>query len=140
MALGKCVVAAGLLAIVGALNPASAKITQYECKFAYEQSRGGGWIPEMLILTEDDVKGEIMVFDPVIKHFIGNPIKARLSGRTNVRSTYTWELVYRNKGQGGRMIYSLSYFSNGQPAKMKGEPGGYDNSWSAEGTCKVSKG
>lgn len=132
--------AVGLLAIVGALNPAAAKITQYECKFAYEPARGGGWIPEMLILTDDDVKGEIMVFDPVIKHFIGNPIEARLSGRTKVRSTYTWELVYRNKGQGGRMIYTLSYFSNGHPAKMKGEPGGYDNSWSAEGTCKVSKG
>ncbi|MBL9064349.1 hypothetical protein [Tabrizicola sp.] len=140
MALGKCAVAVGLLAIVGALNPAAAKITQYECKFPYEAARGGGWIPEILILTDDDVKGEIMVFDPIIKHFVGNPIDARLSGRTKVRSTYTWELVFRNKGQGGRMIYTFSYFSNGQPAKMKGEPGGYRGNWSAEGTCKVSKG
>lgn len=42
---------------------------------------------EILILTDDDVKGEIMVFDPIIKHFVGNPIDARLSGRTKVRST-----------------------------------------------------
>ncbi|MBN8632488.1 MAG: hypothetical protein J0L76_16745 [Rhodobacterales bacterium] len=140
MALVKCVVAAGLLAVVGDLTPAVAKTTQYECRFEYESGRGGGWIPEMLILTDDDVKGEIVVFDPIIKHFVGSPIPARLSARTKVRSTYTWEVVFRNKGQGGRMIYTLSHFSNGQPAKMKAEPGGFDNSWSGEGTCKVSKG
>ncbi|WP_374392155.1 hypothetical protein [Tabrizicola sp.] len=140
MAFGKYAVAVGFLAISGAFGPAAAKITQYECKFPYEEARGGGWIPEILILTDDDVKGEITVFDPVIKHFVGNPIPAKLSGRTKARSTYTWELSYRNRGQGGRMIYTFSYFNNGQPAKMKGEPGGYDNSWTGEGTCKVSKG
>jgi len=128
------------LAIVGALNPASAKITQYECKFLQEAGRGGGWIPEMLILTDDDVKGEIMVFDPVIKHFVGNPIKAKLLARTNVRSTYKWEVKIEAGGDQPRMAYTLSYRSNGQPATMSARPGGYDNSFTADGTCKVSKG
>jgi hypothetical protein len=140
MAMRKGLTAMAILAICGTISPALAKITQYECKFPYEKARGGGWIPEILILTDDDAKGEIIVFDPVIKHFVGNPIKAKLSSRTNARSTYTWELSYRNKGQGGRMIYTFSYFNKGQRAKMKGEPGGFDNSWTGEGTCKVSQG
>ena len=140
MAFGKCALAFGLMAICGAVQPALAKITQYECRFPQENPRGGGWIPTMLILTEDDVKGEIIVFDPLIKHFIGTPIKARLSARTKVRSTYSWEVKTANKGQYARMAYTLSYRSNGQPATMSARPGGYRNSFSAEGTCKVSKG
>ena len=65
MAFGKCALAFGLMAICGAVQPALAKITQYECRFPQEIPRGGGWIPTMLILTEDDVKGEIIVFDPL---------------------------------------------------------------------------
>lgn len=140
MAFGKYAVAVAFLAISGAFDPVAAKITQYECEFVYEQARGGGWIPELLILTDDDEKGEIIVYDPVIKHFVGNPIEARLSGRTKARSTYTWEFSYRNRGQGGRMIYTFSYFNDGHHATMRGSPGGYDNSWTGEGTCKVSKG
>jgi len=140
MAFGKYAVAVGLMAVCGAFQPAAAKITQYECKFPGESARSGGWIPDMLILTEDDVKGEIMVFDPLIKHFIGTPIKAKLSARTKVRSTYSWEVKMENKGKHTRMAYTLSYRSNGQPATMSARPGGYRDSFSAEGTCKVSKG
>lgn len=140
MALGKCAAAVGLMAVFGAFDPAAAEITQYECKFPQEAGRGGGWIPEMLILTDDDVKGEIMVYDPVIKHFIGNPIKAKLLARTNVRSTYKWEVKIEARGNYSRMAYTLSYRSNGQPATMSARPGGYDNSFTADGTCKVSKG
>ena len=140
MALGKCAVAVGLLAIVGALNPAAAKITQYECKFPYEVARGGGWIPEILLLTDDDVTGEITVFDPVIKHFIGTPIQGKLDARTKARSTYKWEVRTEVRGRYARMAYTFSYRSNGQAANISARPGGYDNSFSADGTCKVSKG
>lgn len=140
MKLAKFSAAAIVMAVGGTCMPAAAKITQYECKFPYESARGGGWIPEILILTDDDAKGEVIVFDPVIKHFVGNPIEAKISGRSTVRSTYKWELNYRNRGQGGRMTYTFSHFADGKPAIIKAAPGGYDNSWSGEGTCKVSKG
>jgi hypothetical protein len=132
--------ATGILLAAGVTGPALAKVTQYECRFPQETARGGGWIPEMLILTEDDKTGEIIVFDPVIKHFIGTPIPAELSARTKVRSTYRWEINYDNRGQSGRMIYTFSYTSDGRPARITGQPGGFDNSWSGDGTCKVSAG
>ena len=132
--------AVGLILAAGVTAPAFAKVTQYECRFAQERARGGGWIPEMLILTEDDQSGEIIVFDPVIKHFIGTPIPAELSARTKVRSTYRWEVDIQNRGQAARMIYTFSYTSDGRPARVTAQPGGYDNSWSGDGTCKVSAG
>lgn len=140
MIFGKWAGAVALLAVMGALTPAVAATTQYECKFTQELARGGGWVPEILILTEDDATGEILAFDPVIQEFVGTPIKAKLSGRTKNLVTYRWEVKYKNKGQAGRMIYSFSYYSNGNPAKIKVQPGGFDNSWSGDGTCKVSQG
>ncbi|WP_333817587.1 hypothetical protein [Tabrizicola sp.] len=129
-----------VLGILAGLSPAQAKITLYECKFKQEESRGGGWIPEMLILTEDDKTGEITVYDPVIKHFVGEPIPAKLEARTNARSTYIWRFRADNRGQSSKMSYTFSYRSNGQPATIRAQPGGYDNVWTGDGTCKVSKG
>jgi hypothetical protein len=127
------------LVVAGSL-PALAKITQYECTFQYEQSRGGGWVPEVVFVTENDQSGEIIVFDPVIKHFVGEPIAARKTDVTDTRQTYRWEVKFQNKGQSGRMIYSLTYRSNGRAASMKALPGGFDNSWTGDGSCKVTTG
>ena len=134
--------AAGLaiLAVLAAAQTASAKITKYECRFEQSKARGGGWIPEILIVTDDDRTGEILAYDPIIKHFAGKPIAARRSAETKVRVTFVWELETRVKDQSPRMTYTMSYFRNGQPAKMRAQPGGYDNTWSGEGTCKLSKG
>ena len=140
MTMRKGLAAMAILAICGTVSPALAKITQYECKFPQDQARGGGWIPELLILTEDDKTGEIIVFDPIIKYFIGTPINAKLSARTSARSTYVWEVRTKNKGQTSRRKYTFSYRSNGMPASIRVQPAGYDNVWTGEGTCKVTAG
>lgn len=140
MAFTKYALAMALFAVGGTYDPAAARITQYECKFPYEKARGGGWIPEILILTDDDVTGVITVNDPIIKHFIGTPIEGKLEARTKARSTYKWEVKIEAKGNYTRMAYTFSYRSNGQPANISARPGGYDNSFSADGTCKVSRG
>lgn len=142
MSIRAAMATAGLaaLTILGAAGMASAKITQYECKFEQGQSRGGGWISEILIITDDDRTGEILAYDPVIKNFVGKPIPARRSAETKARVTFVWDVDIRVKGQSSRMTYTMSYFRNGQPAKMRAQPGGYDNTWTGEGTCKVSAG
>jgi hypothetical protein len=119
--------------------PAQARITQYECRFAYEKARGGGWIPEIVVVTDNEATGEIIAFDPLIRHFVGNPIKARRSSQSAARVTYVWTLDARNKGQSSRMTYTLSYHANGQPARMRAQPGGYDNTWTGDGRCTVSR-
>ncbi len=133
-------VVGAVLGVMAVAGPALAGITQYECRFAQEPARGGGWIPEMLVLTDDDKTGETMVYDPIIKHFVGVPIKAKLEARTKSRATFSWEVKIEVRGQYSRMAYTFSHLSNGQAARMTARPGGYDNSFSGEGTCKVSKG
>ncbi len=125
---------------IGVAGIASAKITQYECRFEQSRSRGGGWIPEILVITEDSKTGAILAFDPIIKTFVGKPIPARRSAESKVRVTFVWDVEARVKTQSPRMSYTMSYFRNGLPAKMRAQPGGYDNTWTGEGTCKVSGG
>ena len=55
-----------------------------------------------------------------------------------MRVTYVWDLETRNKGQSSRFTYTLSYYRDGRPATMSALPGGYDNKWTGDGTCKVA--
>ncbi len=127
-----------VLAVVATVGSVSAKITQYECRFDQSSARGGGWIPEIIFVTDDDQTGKATAFDPVIKYFIGEPIPVRRSRESKARVTFFWEVEARANGQSARMIYSLSYFSNGLPAKIRAQPGGYDNTWTGEGRCTLS--
>ena len=138
MRAGVMVAGLAVLAMIGSAETASAKITQYDCKFEQSRARGGGWIPEILIITDNDKSGEIIAYDPIIKHFVGKPIPIRRSGETKARVTYVWDLETRVKDQAPKMTYTFSYFRNGQPTKMRVQPGGYDNVFAGEGTCKVS--
>jgi hypothetical protein len=127
-----------ILAVLGTVGSVSAKITQYECRFDQERGRGGGWIPEVLFITDNDETGEVLAFDPIIKYFYDKPIPARRASQSKARATFTWEVDARANGQSARMIYSMSYFSNGQPAKVRAQPGGYDNTWTGQGRCTLS--
>jgi hypothetical protein len=142
--MGFCAMRPGATAAVTALvlgalaHPAAATLTQYECRFEQSRARGGGWIPEVLVITDNNRTGEIIVYDPVIKYFIGKPIPARRSTLSKVRTTYAWEFQAQNKGQAARMTYTLSYHSNGQPTRIRVQPGGYDNVWTGDGRCAVT--
>ena len=84
---GCFVIGLGLLAVLETTQTAMAKVTQYDCKFEQSRARGGGWIPEILIVTDDDKSGEIIAYDPIIKHFVGKPIPARRSAQKTADAT-----------------------------------------------------
>jgi len=130
----------GLALGLALVQPVAANVTQYECRFEQERKRGGGWIPEMLVLTHDDQSGEIVVFDPIIQYFVGAPIPARMTDESSARVTFRWEVATQNRGQAARMIYDFTHYTDGRGAKMKALPGGYDNAWSGDGSCKVTAG
>lgn len=127
------------LLIWGMAGPGAAEITQYECEFEQIEQRGGGWIPQMLIVMEDDQTGEVFAYDPIIHNFLGTPIAAKVSSETKVRRTFEWDLKTRVGNQSPRMFYTFTYYSNGQRAKVQAVPGAYDNRWTGEGSCTVSK-
>lgn len=116
---------------------ALAATTRYECKF----DESASWIPSQLVLTDDEATGKIIALDPIIQTYIGTPVEAELKKRTNARATYTWEVrTVSATGQNTRMRYTFTYYSNGLPATMSARPGSYDNVFSGDGTCKVTKG
>jgi hypothetical protein len=117
---------------------AAAKVTRLECGFPQERARGGGWVPEFVVVEDDTSKPAAKVFDPLIRHFIGTPIDSTRGAETRARITYSWKFTAQNKGQAPVMYYSLTYFKDGRPATLTAQPGGYDNKWSGEGTCKLS--
>jgi hypothetical protein len=141
----KAVIRSVICLVMAAFAPgiAQAASTIYDCKFATGTARDGNWIPTVLVLRHDTATGKVVVFDPIIKHFIGNPIDARLSEETSQRRTFTWVVDARNtpsERQSARMAYWLNYYVNGRPARMIAKPSGYDNEWTGDGTCVARQG
>ncbi|MFN3970541.1 MAG: hypothetical protein ACK4GO_08705 [Gemmobacter sp.] len=128
---------------VAAMGPVAARaaFVQYDCRFVVGGQRDGYWVPSQMVLRHDTASGSVTVFDPIIKHFAGNPIPARLSEETRARSTYVWSVNTRTSAnQSATMDYSFSYFRNGRPATVRAIPRGYDNEFSGDGTCTVKQG
>lgn len=129
----------GLMAVSGPAVQAAG--VRYDCRFDTGNARDGNWVPEILVLQHDTGSGKVTVFDPVIKHFTGKPIEGRLSAETKARSEFSWVLDVRTVGgASSRMAYTFVYYKDGRPAKIVAAPGGYDNRFSGEGTCKLSRG
>lgn len=131
------------LALTLAPLAAQAAVTIYDCRFSTGTARDGNWIPAVLLLRHDTATGKIVVFDPIIKLFVGTPIEARMTEETPRRVTFSWVVDARNlprEHQAARMNYRLNYYRNGQPARMSATPSGYDNDWTGEGTCTLRKG
>ena len=129
------------LAVIGLASVAAqAESVLYDCSFEQMGSRGGGWIPERLYVLHDRDAGSVEVVDPVIKHFVGAPIKGEVSRETAQRIGFFWTLKVKDPAnQQYPMFYRFTYYKDGRPAQMSAQPGGYDNSWSGSGTCKRGK-
>lgn len=127
-----------LSALLMLASPALGKPVQYQCSFPYERAAGGGWIPEVVVLRDDDMADTVVVFDPIIEEFVGAPVSAKRGDRSNARITYTWDVRVKAPGQSAlKMRYRLTIYLNGRPATITASPSGYDNQFTGRGTCKV---
>jgi len=130
-------VAAGLCILA---VPVAAAGTLYDCAFEQMRSRGGGWIPERLVLVHDPATGKVEVLDPIIKYYVGTAIEGAVSSETGQRIGFAWTLRTKDSAnQTYPMFYRFTFYKDGRPAQMRAQPGGYDNSWSGSGTCKLGK-
>ncbi|MGL6208961.1 MAG: hypothetical protein ACRC14_03925 [Paracoccaceae bacterium] len=119
---------------------ASRAATLYDCTFEKMRSRGGGWVPDQLFVLHDAETGEVEVLDPIINHFVGNPIAGKVMAETKVRIRFGWSVaITDNLNQSTDMDYSFTYFKDGRKAQIAGKPGDYENNFSASGTCKLGK-
>jgi hypothetical protein len=122
------------------LTPAQKDLILFDCTFRTGQARDGNWVsPRVMIFRRADGDG-LLVFDGVIQEVEGAPIAAVKTDETQLRVTYGWEIDAQDSaGQPVRMIYRLTHYRDGKPAKVTVTPRGYDNSFSGSGRCSVAR-
>lgn len=113
--------------------------TAFECSFQ-QVSVNGPWIPEFVAIALEDDGTEAAVLDPLIKHFIGDPLPAKIETDNTKRTTFVWEL----KAQSGtnqyvRMKYRMTIQKAGLKASISATPQGFEGNFQAQGSCKKAK-
>jgi hypothetical protein len=130
---------AGALA---AVLSGGAEARRFDCRFNSGAARTGGWISEVVVLDHRPGAATALVNDAVINAFVGVPIEAKVAADTRARSTFAWEVqTETSSGAGAQravMLYRLNYYKDGRPATISAQPRGYDNSFTSDGTCRVT--
>lgn len=114
----------------------------YECEFP-EMEANGNWLPTVVVVEHDAATNEVTVYDPLIKHYKGAPIPAKVETSNATRITYTWRLdgMKDISNQIVNQSYRLTIRKDGLTAKVSGKALGFANSVEeAAGRCKKRKG
>jgi hypothetical protein len=115
--------------------PALADVTM-ECEIK-QLGNNGVWLPEVVIVAHDGDTGNAVVFDPLIEHFYGDPLPAKIETDNARRTTYVWELKTKtSSNQDVRFKYRLTIQKADLSAAMSGVPLGYGETFQAQGKCK----
>lgn len=121
-------------AVLSFTVPAAA--TLYNCKIT--KNDPSGWIPQV-VRIDVNKNGAVTVFDPIINHYRGKPIKGRQGIDNAKRTTFKWTIDgASNKGQFPTMKYSGTYLKASKKFIVTGKPLGYLNDYRGTGTCKIS--
>jgi hypothetical protein len=133
--------ALALAAAFSLLTAASARAEDvYECAIK-QHAENGAWVPEVVVVSWEAGDSTAVVYDPLIDHFIGKPIEAKIETDNAKRTTVIWELEITNvKGQHTHMLYRLTVTKGSLKAQMSARPQRYANFFNAQGTCKKAKG
>lgn len=133
----KYVVGGALLASAFFVQAVAAK--EYKCDFVEKAQTG--WVPKVVYLRDE--AGEILVFDPIIKHFIGEPVTGRIQRENERVVSYEWTLD-QTTNSGGQYVTAFDYRilmqKSSAKATLTAVPLGYDSTYHADGTCAELKG
>ncbi|MDZ4312159.1 MAG: hypothetical protein U1A24_16545 [Cypionkella sp.] len=129
-----CMVAIALALATGA---ASAKPVIYNCKPVI--GRSDSVIQPEYVISYDKASGEVLVNDPIIMSTVGKPIQGKLQSESDVRAVFDWRLKsLKGPTNTTSWQYRARVFKDGR-LSMTVTPVGYDNHFSSEGRCTVSK-
>jgi len=111
----------------------------YECRIA-QDADNGGWLPEIVVVGRKDGAKTAVVNDPIIDHFIGHPVEAKVETDNSARITFVWEVRTTSRtNQVTRQVYRLTVRKDGLGAQMTSKPLGYEGVYAAEGTCRLAR-
>lgn len=111
-----------------------------ECTFEMKASNLS-WVPEVVAVAPGERSGEAVVMDPVINHFLGEPVIAKVDADNSKRSTYRWEVKAKSgTNQYVRMQYRMTVMKADLSASISATPQGYADNFQSAGRCKPVKG
>lgn len=112
--------------------------TIYTCSLAV--TRNQSLIPDEVVILVGKADGAVLVFDPIIRHFMNNPISAEVIIDTSNRLTLRWNVKRVNKVKPSDMptlAYTAKLTRNDNRIAIGATPLGYDNDFYADGVCNV---
>jgi hypothetical protein len=123
---------------LGVAHAAQAASTGYECKIDQNRSNKG-WVPEVVFIGHNDQSGAVTVSDPIIFYFHDKkPIAGRVATSNNKRITFTWKIDGKDRrNQKVRAQYRLTYLRGSGRVSMQARPLGFEDIFTAGGTCKT---
>jgi hypothetical protein len=130
----KAIQTLGLLAFLAVPGLLSAET--FKCEF--EANRvNGGWIPDIVVVDYDAARQSVMVNDPLIVYFVGQPITGKVAVDNAARLTVTWQLkaTVDAANQLANMNYRLTYLKADKIASISGQALGYAGPYTAQGRC-----
>jgi hypothetical protein len=99
-----------------------------------QKSGNGNWIPTETVLASTDAG--VIVYDPLIAYFVGEPIAAVVATDNSRRSTYTWEVrVKDGANRTARMRFRLTVQKSSLAASITAQALGYVGPFTAGGQC-----
>jgi hypothetical protein len=120
--------------------PMVAQATElYDCRMR-QDAANNNWIASQIVVNYDSANGEVIVFDPIIQHFTGAPVKGKVEIENKKRVTFAWRLKGTKDivGQGAEFVYRLTVLKKDNKATMTAQALNYAGPFSAIGTCTLT--
>ena len=108
-----------------------------ECRLAGTST----WVPTLVVVENGREGDEVTVFDPIIRYFRGQPIRAEVVLDNPRRTTFAWSLRARDaQNQEARIEYRLTRLKAGNRATISAAPLGFEGPFTGQGTCTIRQG
>lgn len=128
-------VAAALLFAV----PAAARDI-FECNFP-EVGNNMGYLPLVVVIAREPGSDTALVVDPIIQSEKGGPIEVKISAENDAKLSLSWSIMLKSLTNDYiKMAYRVSIQKSSLSASLSGRPQGFSNNFTAQGTCKRTKG
>lgn len=125
------------LALAIAAAPALAEPQTYVCLLT-QGAKEGTWISPQVVILHDPANGLVVVNDPVVMTFGGQPVAGEVKVDNDKRITFGWD-VREIVATGGRKAMTMRYRGTFVKAtgafSLAAKPLGYSNGFEGRGTC-----
>lgn len=120
----------GALAMLVALAAGAAQARDVlECRLAGNST----WVPRIIVVESAPGSGAVTVLDPIIRHFHGQPIPARIATDNARRTTVVWTV--RDRDTPADVQFRLTHFKRDDAARITVRALGYAGPFEGSGTC-----